>query len=544
MNGESSSPLLASGYDTTTLFDAELRDIMWRRSRILLVLGLVTTSSVLAMSRLYALEPIVSAMRPWVLSLHLANPLSFLLALGVIQLRHKTKRQLEVATFVVIAFNVITIILSLAILYPGRDVFLPIALLLFVHAAFIPCRPSQVMLAGIAIMSVALAYLLSPLVFPEVGAYWAKFGSRISLFERGWNVLGVSLLALVSLVISQTLYSLHRTAHRAKRLGNYVLEDQIGSGGMGEVYRAQHAMICRPTAVKVVTAEGLGSGPALARFEREVQLSASLTHVNTITIFDYGRTPSDTFYYAMEYLDGMDVRKLVERFGPLSPARAIHLLVQACGSLSEAHARGIVHRDIKPSNLFVTHRGGVYDFIKVLDFGLARQLDSESSTALTQAGVIFGTPQFISPEALYGADKVDERSDIYNLGGVAFWMLTGQPVFRGSTSVDLIIDHVKTSPTPPSEVSTRGIPESLDAIVLKCLEKDPDRRFQTVEELETALQSLALHETWDKADAKEWWQRHVPEETVTTRCDPCSERLGPDAFSGGRRGTLRAATAS
>ncbi len=529
MERELSPPLLAGGHDTVSSFDADLREIMWRRSRILFVLGLVATSVVLAMSQVYALEPAVTALRPWRLPLHLVNPLSFAAALAVVHFRHETKRQLEVTTFWVIAFNVITVILALAILYPGREVFLPIALLLFAHAAFIPCRLSQVMLAGIATATVSLAYALSPVVFTEVGAYWAQLGPRVSLFERGWNVFGVTLLAMVSVVISHTLYSLHRTAHLAKRLGNYLLDEQIGSGGMGKVYRAHHALICRPTAVKVVRAEESEQGPTLARFEREVQLSASLTHVNTITIFDYGRTSSGTFYYAMEYLDGMDVERLVERFGPLSPARAIHLLVQACGSLVDAHRRGIVHRDIKPANLFVTHRGGIFDFIKVLDFGVARQFEPDKASTLTQTGMVFGTPQFIAPEALYGAENVDERSDIYTLGGVAYWMLTGQPVFRGST-LDLIIDHIKTPPTPPSLASPETIPEALDAIVLRCLEKEPDRRFQSAEDLERALLAVPLEETWDRAKAKSWWEAHMPGETIVKPCNPCSERaiLGLD----------------
>ena len=225
----------------------------------------------------------------------------------------------------------------------------------------------------------------------------------------------------------------------------------------------------------------------MARFEREVRLSSTLTHPNTITIYDFGRTQDNEFYYAMEYLEGLDLQELVEQYGPVPAPRTAFILAQVASSLAEAHSRDIVHRDIKPSNIFLTRRGGLYDFVKVLDFGLAKEMDADATSAvLTQSGVIFGTPLYISPETVYGQDEVDGRADIYNLGGVAYWMLTGQPPFSSSRSVEVLIDHVKTIPKRPSEISELDIPPELDEIVMKCLEKKPEDRFRTAEELEEA----------------------------------------------------------
>jgi serine/threonine-protein kinase len=269
---------------------------------------------------------------------------------------------------------------------------------------------------------------------------------------------------------------------------------------------------------------------AVARFVREVRLSASLTHPNTITIFDFGRTAGDTFYYAMEYLEGLDLQRLVDRFGPMPADRVVYILSQICGSLAEAHARGIVHRDIKPSNIFITHRGGLYDFVKVLDFGLAREVKGASDSGLTKTGMVFGTPRYIAPESVYGANKADARSDLYNLGGVAYWMLTGTHLFGGSSSLDLIIDHVKTIPQHPKEVSELPIPDELDALVMKCLEKDPADRFQTAEALKEALLAAPLPERWSQTRARDWWAPHAPEAFEAAACDyDPSENGRPEA---------------
>ena len=522
MNGENTVQLALAGSSTTgSSFDRELRGILWRRCRLVFAIGLAASSVVFLLNWLYGLEPtVVTRPGAWRLPLHLFHPLSFAVALLAIYLRNKTRAQLQLAAFWVIWFNLVVVILNIAINYPDREPFLPVALMLFVHAAFIPCRVSQMWLAVTAVAVTLVSYAALPPTLPALGAYWAEMGAREALFERLWIFSGVAMLAGVSAVVSRTLYSLHRSAHRATRLGNYLIERELGKGGMGQVYVARHAMICRPTAVKVMTADGPERQAAVARFEREVQLSASLTHPNTITIFDFGRTADNTFYYAMEYLDGMDLQKMVERFGPLPAVRAVYLLKQACGSLAEAHDRGIIHRDIKPSNIFVTQRGGLFDFVKVLDFGLAREVREAPDGDLTKTGMVFGTPRYIAPEAVYGASKVDARADIYNLGGVAYWMLTGRHLFAGSSSLDLIIDHVKTVPPRPKEVSELPIPDELDRIVMKCLEKDPGDRYQSVSDMLAELEAISFDGAWDQERAREWWSLHAPEETVAWMCDP------------------------
>ena len=261
-----------------------------------------------------------------------------------------------------------------------------------------------------------------------------------------------------------------------------------------------------------------GGAVDLARFEREVRLSATLTHPNTITIYDFGRSSDDTFYYAMEYLEGMDLQALVERFGPLPPERAVYILRQICGALAEAHSRNIIHRDIKPSNVFLTHRGGLFDFVKVLDFGLAKQIEVDDGAALTKDGMVFGTPRYMAPEMVYGSDGVDQRADIYNLGGLAYWMVTGHPPFASESSVEVIVDHVKTTPRPPSEISELTVPSELEDIIMRCLRKKPSERFQTVMELGAALDRLPFEEPWNEDRACSWWSLHAPDDVRISEC--------------------------
>jgi len=325
------------------------------------------------------------------------------------------------------------------------------------------------------------------------------------------QTIAIGVLGAVSVYVTHTLYAMRRQLHAASRLGNYVIEGEIGKGGMGKVYRAQHSMIRRPTALKVMESQADRSPEALARFEREVQLSATLSHPNTITIYDFGRSEDATFYYVMEYLDGMDLQRIVEKFGPLPPERTVFILRQVCGSLAEAHSRDIIHRDLKPSNIFLTERGGLHDFVKVLDFGLAKQLRSDpDDVQLTQVGSVFGTPLFMAPETA-AEHHVDHRSDQYSIGCVAYWMLTGSPPFEGTSPYDVIAKHLKVDPRPPSEASELSINKAFDHIVLKCLAKSADDRFQDMPELARALDSLAFDHPWNSDRAREWWQLHMAE---------------------------------
>jgi serine/threonine-protein kinase len=302
------------------------------------------------------------------------------------------------------------------------------------------------------------------------------------------------------------IYGLHEKALEARKLGQYELEQKIGQGGMGEIYRARHAMLRRPTAVKLVG--GTVSEERLRRFEKEVQLTARLTHPNTISIYDYGRTPDGTFYYAMELLEGLSVEQLVERHGPQPPARVIHLLEQVCGALSEAHGISLIHRDIKPANLFLCRRGGVPDVVKVLDFGLVRELPSDgnlnaSNVQGSNIDTVVGTPLYLSPEAILSPDRVDARADLYGLGGVAYFLLTGSAPFGGRGLVEICSHHLHTPPEPPSR--RRPVPPDLDAIVLSCLAKDPSQRPQTAAALAAALRACEAAGHWLPADAERWW---------------------------------------
>jgi eukaryotic-like serine/threonine-protein kinase len=317
-------------------------------------------------------------------------------------------------------------------------------------------------------------------------------------FSVNWSVLAVAF----SCVASGVLYGLRREVRDARRLGQYTLMDKLGEGGMGVVYRASHAMLRRPTAIKLLAHSG---GANLARFEQEVQLLASLNHPNTVTIHDYGRTADGTFYYAMELLDGMDLEKLVATDGPQPPARVIHILKQAVRGLADAHAVGLVHRDIKPANIFLCKRWGDPDFVKVLDFGLAKD-NAAPPTAMTGEATVLGTPLYISPEASLGAKHADVRSDIYSLGAVGYYMLAGKPVFEGRSALEVFAHHLGTEPVPPGERLGKPLPADLEVIVLRCLAKSPAERYQTVGEMWDALAACAGADEWTSAKARAWWE--------------------------------------
>ncbi|MGE0403606.1 MAG: serine/threonine-protein kinase [Kofleriaceae bacterium] len=271
---------------------------------------------------------------------------------------------------------------------------------------------------------------------------------------------------------------------------------------MGVVYRARHALLRRPTAIKLLPVERAGA-TAIARFEREVQHTAALTHPNTIAIFDFGRTPDGVFYYAMEYVDGFDLDHVVSHTGLLPPARVVHLLRQIAAALAEAHASGLVHRDIKPANLMLCQRPFEPDFVKVLDFGLAREVDRADHRAEPESRGIAGTPLFLAPEsAAHGI--ADARSDIYALGAVAWFLLFGVPVFSGTTLVQVCAQHLHATPTPPTNAPP--LPASLEQLLRDCLAKTPDARPADASAFSTRLDALVDIPTWTSADAKAWWQ--------------------------------------
>lgn len=330
-----------------------------------------------------------------------------------------------------------------------------------------------------------------------------------------WTLFGLLFAAAVaififSVVVARLQTEARRATIKAKQLGQYSLDEKLGEGGMGIVYRAHHAMLQRPTAVKLLHADKTNE-QTTARFEREVQLTAKLNHPNTIAIYDYGRTPDGVFYYAMEYLDGIDLERLVKQFGPQPDGRVVHILQQVCGSLAEAHALGMIHRDVKPANILLSERGGICDFVKVLDFGLAKALESDGQATATLAGSLTGTPLYLSPEAIAHSDSIDARSDLYALGAVGYYLLAGVPVFDTVNVVELIHKHMTEMPQPPSVRSGRPISPEVEAIIMRCLAKRPDDRPRTAVELAADLERCSVMTPWTEGDARPWWQAFRPQ---------------------------------
>jgi eukaryotic-like serine/threonine-protein kinase len=326
------------------------------------------------------------------------------------------------------------------------------------------------------------------------------------------------LVVLVAYVGARVVYCLGTQLNRARELGSYRLIERLGQGGMAEVWRAQHRFLVRPAAVKLMRLEAAGNGGASpeselhARFEREAQVTSSLRSPHTIELYDFGVTDDGTFYYVMELLDGFDLQVLIERFGPAPPERAVHLLKQVCTSLGEAHQQRLIHRDIKPANVYVCRYGRDVDFVKVLDFGLVKPQYDRSPTQLdiTAVHAARGTPAFMSPEQVVGTRPVDGRSDIYAVGCLGYWLVTGQLVFTGRTAMETILKHIQTKPEPPSGRTELDIPEAFDELILACLEKDPDNRPPTADAVAERLNAIETRAQWSRERAHQWWDLHHP----------------------------------
>ncbi len=319
-----------------------------------------------------------------------------------------------------------------------------------------------------------------------------------TIYVACWAGMSVAL----STVTSRIIYGLEQKVREARQLGQYTLAERVGEGGMGVAYRAHHAMLRRPTAIKVLPPDKMGQQNIL-RFEREVQLTSQLTHPNTICIYDYGRTPDGLFYYAMEYLEGYTLTELVEATGPLAPARLAWLMRQVAGSLDEAHRIGLIHRDIKPDNVIVCERGGLRDVVKVLDFGLVKEFNS-SDPAVSQVDAMVGTPLYMSPESFTAPSTVGVASDLYALGALAYFLATGRHVFEGRTFAEICAHHISTAPAPLSP----RIPPSMERLILDCLAKAPEARPPSAAAIEQAFSSMGA---WSQEDARAWWQAHGDE---------------------------------
>lgn len=324
-------------------------------------------------------------------------------------------------------------------------------------------------------------------------------------------LLGIA--SAIAIFGSYKISELQQEAVQARKLGQYQLKQLLGRGGMGEVYLGEHMMLRRACAIKLIRPEQSGDATSLSRFEREVKAMATLTHWNTVEVFDYGLTPDGTFYYVMEYLPGLSLQEMVEQYGPLPPARAVHFLRQMCAALQEAHSIGLIHRDIKPSNVIACERGGVHDVAKLLDFGLVQSVGLSANTddRLTIQGMVLGSPPYMSPEQAMGKEQVDTRADIYSIGGVAYFLLTGQAVFERDTPIQILMAHVYEPVTPLAEMRPE-IPADLEEIILRCLSKNPRDRFPDAESLEQALAECSCADQWDRQQAAAWWrtQAHTP----------------------------------
>jgi hypothetical protein len=385
--------------------------------------------------------------------------------------------------------------------------------LVLTHAIIVPLNVRRMfwLSAATAAIGVACAYGVSIVGLPaEVRQHkpWLPFNQV--LFVAMWGLAAVSVASIAARVI----HGLQQRVRDEREVGQYTLEERIGEGGMGVVYLARHALLRRPTAIKLLPAHRAGE-QAVRRFEQEVRLTSSLTHPNTIAIFDFGRTPDGVFYYAMEYLDGITLEHLVTFDGPQPWARVLQILKQVCGSLSEAHAMGLIHRDIKPANMMLCVRGRMPDQVKVLDFGLVKEHAADASVGLSLDGALLGTPAYLAPESITNPSRADLRSDLYALGAVAYWLIVGRPLFESQTVLEVCAHHLHSAPVPPSERSPQAIPPGLDALILRCLAKDPELRPASALELVRWIDAVGSDTSggaggWTREQADAWWKERAP----------------------------------
>jgi serine/threonine-protein kinase len=372
----------------------------------------------------------------------------------------------------------------------------------------------------LAVGVLALGPLL-PLTYAAFAESRPDLASRTTLDVAEWSAVAL----LTSTLVSRRIFGLARRVEEARRLGQYTLEDKLGEGGMGEVYRARHALLRRPTAVKLLPSSRADEKD-VARFEREVQLTSQLTHPSTIQIYDFGRAEDGTFYYAMEYIDGLTLEDLVVSYGAQPPGRVAQVLASVCASLAEAHDAGLVHRDIKPQNVMLCARGGTFDVVKVLDFGLVRSIDASAAASAARGESVAGTPAYMAPEAITSPASVDARSDVYAVGALAYYLLTGAPVFGGGSVFAVLARHVHEPPEPPSRAVARGVPAALEELVMSCLAKSPADRPANAHVLRAAL--LAVAEAEPAFDATAFWSSHASRrsaESVAPRAQAEPRRL-------------------
>ena len=384
-----------------------------------------------------------------------------------------------------------------------------IVVVILMHPLIVPAPPAKVFLASLAAASMD---------FVGLAVSGARGSELPQLPVMLWTYLPNYLCVVLALVPSRVRLRMEQHRAMARQLGSYQVGEMLSRGGMGEVYRAEHRMLVRPAVVKIIRPLALDDideearRRILERFHREAKVTAGLRSPHTVEVFDYGVARDGTLYYVMEFLEGLDLEVLVKKFGPVPPERAVHILLQVCDSLAEAHERGLIHRDIKPSNVCLSHYGSRVDFAKVLDFGLARLADrSGADVQLTSENTVLGTPAFMAPEQIVGEPPIGPWTDLYALGCVAYWLVTGQLVFEGRREVEVLSHHVSTSPVPPSRRSELPIPESLERAILTCLEKNPGDRPPSADALAGLLTaSLERVAPWTAERAQQWWDQHAP----------------------------------
>jgi eukaryotic-like serine/threonine-protein kinase len=441
--------------------------------------------------------------RAWELHTNLSKLSHLLAGLGMLGgaaiCRGRTRPRWFLSTFDVVAMAKAGFLISLIVYFAPtglRVEFLGLPALVFVvslRAALVPSPPRWTALVAIATApSVPIGAFLRARSDPTFPVGGLESPYSVLAFSMVWTVLTV----VGATVIAKVVYGLRAEVKSAMKLGQYTLENEIGHGGMGSVYRAKHALLRRPTAIKLLAPERT-SAVDQKRFEREVQLTSMLTHPNTIAIYDFGHTREGVFYYAMELLEGMTLEKLVEDEGPQPPDRVIHLLLQIAGALAEAHDAALIHRDVKPANVFLTTRGGMKDFVKVLDFGLVKEVDPKAPN-LSTADAIAGTPLYMAPESITDPNGIDARVDLYAVGGVAYWLLTGTPPFQGTNLIEICSQHLHSPVEPPSERLRRPVPEKLEQIVLRCLAKSREERPASAKVLIELLSAAKDDAHWAK----------------------------------------------
>jgi serine/threonine-protein kinase len=517
---DSFAPRRLIGYGDGAWSDAEARDLLHRRLRLA---TLVLTAGFLSFYLVNAYAPSVPT---GIFTTHAAVVLALAGVSAALFTRWRpTIRRLRIVEVAV--FGLIGVYFSVG-LYVGMqirlgegergawqaaDVFKSVLAcmlaVIYTYAILIPNRAGR---AAAVVVPLVLGVLAVPfLLWLNSREVRGTFGEHRALtFENlGEHAMLLALGAATAIFGAHTIHHYRSQARDERELNGYRLKRKLGSGGMGVVYLAEHGLLKRPCALKLIS-ERLERNPtALARFELEVRATARLSHWNSVEVYDYGRSLDGRFYYVMEYLPGCSLQELVDRHGPMPAGRLIYLLRQACGALAEAHEEGLVHRDLKPPNIFAAYRGGLYDVAKVLDFGLVKPIRSEPATALTLEGVVTGSPLYMAPELIIRNHVPDARVDIYGVGAIAYFLLTGRPPFVGPDALAVMMAHARDPVEPPS-AALPGVPPDLEAVVLRCLEKDPADRYQDAASLARALAECADADGWSAELAAAWWEANEP----------------------------------